>query len=152
MPQSLRDRIARPVCSIKGRAQILEKLCAVMLHTLADRIERLDRQAARILFRLQHQRRHRTNQNSLRHALCAVAPDVTRHFPSAGRVTHVNRIFKSSDSTSSATSSAYVFISLPSQGWLDRPCPRRSCAMQQKPLFLRNWVGGGGGGGGGGHP
>src|SRR5260370_39861161 len=41
---------------------------------------------------------------------------------------------RSSVSTSCARSSAYVSISLPCQGWLDRPWPRRSWALARSAM------------------
>ena len=60
----------------------------------ADAVEHLDRQAAGIGGRLQHQRRHRADQHGLRHALRAVAADVARHLAAAGRVADVDGVLQ----------------------------------------------------------
>ena len=60
----------------------------------ADLVERLDRQAAGIGRRLQHQRRHRADQHGLGHAFRAVAADVASDFAAAGGVADVDRVLQ----------------------------------------------------------
>ncbi len=51
---------------------------------LADAVEHFERQAARVVGRLQHQRRHGADQHGLPHPAGAVATDVAGHFAAAG--------------------------------------------------------------------
>jgi hypothetical protein len=64
------------------------------LHAGADAVEHLDRRAAGIGRRLQHQRRHRADQHGLGDALGAVAADIARDFAAAGGVADMDRVFQ----------------------------------------------------------
>ena len=55
-------------------------------------VEHLDRQAARVGGRLQHQRRHGADEHGLGHAGGAVAADVARDLAAAGRVADVHGV------------------------------------------------------------
>jgi hypothetical protein len=83
---------ARSVVAIEGHGQVLEKLGAVIQHTLADAIEHIDRQTTGICRRLQHQRWNGADQNRLRYSFCAVATDVTGNFAAAGGVADVDHV------------------------------------------------------------
>ena len=58
------------------------------------RVERLNRQAARIRGGLQHQRWHSANKNGLGGTGGAVTAEIARHLAAAGGVTDVNRLAK----------------------------------------------------------
>ena len=92
--QTLRDLGARPVGAVERRAEILEELRAVGEDAGADLVEHLDRQAAGIGGRLQHQRRHRADQHGLGHAFRAVATDIAGDFAAAGGVADVDRVLQ----------------------------------------------------------
>src|SRR5437660_5026491 len=49
-------------------------------------------------------------------------------------------LVRSSCATSVARSSAYVSMSLPCHGWLERPCLRRSLAMQRYQRVARHTI------------
>ena len=72
--------------------QILEELRAIGGDAGADLVEHLDRQAAGIGRRLQHQRRDRADQHGLGDRAGAVAADVAGDFAAAGRVADVDRV------------------------------------------------------------
>jgi hypothetical protein len=68
--QSRRGRLRRPLCAVaviavEGHRQVLEELRAVVEGALADAVEDVDRQAARIGFGLEHQRRNGADQRDL---------------------------------------------------------------------------------------
>ena len=92
--QALRDLRARPVGAVERGAEVLEELRAVGQDGGADLVEDLDRQAAGIGGRLQHQRRDRADQHGLGDALRAVAADVAGDFAAAGGVADVDRVLQ----------------------------------------------------------
>ena len=59
--------------------------------SLADAVEDVDRQAAGVSGRFQHQRRHRADQHGLGHTLGAVAADIAGDFATARGVADVDR-------------------------------------------------------------
>jgi hypothetical protein len=72
--------------------EVLEELRAIGLHAGAELVEDLDRQAAGIAGRLEHQGRNRADQNRLRHAPGAVASDVARDLTAAGGMADMDRV------------------------------------------------------------
>jgi hypothetical protein len=66
--------------------------------------------------RLQHQRRHRADEDGLRHALGTVTADVAGDFAAARGVTDVNGVAEIERRHEGRESSAYVSRSLPFHG------------------------------------
>ena len=83
-----------PVEAVERQRQILVELRAVGGDAGADLVEHVDRQAARVGRRLQHQRRHRADQHRLGDALGAVPADVARDFAAAGRMADEHRVLQ----------------------------------------------------------
>src|SRR5207237_946110 len=83
---SLGDGRAGPVRAVEGPAQVLVELGAIGRNAGADLVKRLDRKTAGIGVSLEHQRRYRTEEHCLRHALGAVATDVAGHLAASSGV------------------------------------------------------------------
>jgi hypothetical protein len=86
---------ARPVEAVEGTAREIEiELRPVVGERLAQAIEYLDRQAARISRRLHHDRRHGGDKHELRHAplTLTMLSDVVGRFATAGGVPDMDRI------------------------------------------------------------
>ena len=83
---ALADLRARPVGAVERRCEVREELRTVGGNAGADAVEHLERQAAGIGVRLEHQRHHRAHQHGLGDAPGAVASDVAGNLSAAGRV------------------------------------------------------------------
>jgi hypothetical protein len=70
------------------------KLGAVGGQAFPKAVKHLDRQAARIVWRLHHDRRHGGHQHQLCDAALAVTCDIAGRFASAGGMANVNSIVK----------------------------------------------------------
>jgi len=124
--QALGDFAAGLVCAIEGRADVLEEL------------ERSARMEARIWSKTSMGRPPglaavlsisggtAPMRTALATRLGAVATDGAGDFASAHGVADEDGSLRSRRSMSWARSSAKVSMSLPCQGWLERPWPRRS--------------------------
>src|ERR1700685_156140 len=86
VPHAFGNLCVRFVVAVEGQAQILEELRAVRHHASADLVKYRQGQATRVVLRLQHDRRHCTNEDGLRHALGSVPANVTRNFAPSSRV------------------------------------------------------------------
>src|SRR5262249_60357687 len=82
------------VVSVERQRKVLVELRPVSRDSVSNAIEGRDGQAARILFRLQHERRHSANENSLGDAFRSVTSDVASYFAASGRVTDVNCVLQ----------------------------------------------------------
>jgi len=71
------DFRSRLIIAIKGKSQILEELRAVVDYVSADILKNRERQATRILLSLEHQWRHRGDENGLKNSLLPMSRDVT---------------------------------------------------------------------------
>jgi hypothetical protein len=84
---------ARTVVAIeRTRGYVTEKLRAIGEQRGTETVEDLDRRAARILRRLDHDRRHRADQHGFRDASLAVPRDVPGDLAAAGRMSDVNGV------------------------------------------------------------
>jgi hypothetical protein len=72
----------------------VEELGAVGVLGGAEAVEHLDRQAARVLVGLHHDRRHRADQHDLAHAAGLGAGGVVDRFAAAGRVADVDGVLQ----------------------------------------------------------
>ena len=90
----MRDLGAWPIGAVERRGEILEELGAVGEDASADLVECLQRQAAGIGRRLQHQRRHRGDQHGLGHPFGAVTADIAGDFAAAGGVANVDHVLQ----------------------------------------------------------
>src|SRR5262249_48859437 len=80
------DLRARPVEVVEGPArEVVVELRTVRCQRLAESVELLDRNTARVRCRLEPDRRHRTDQNSFRYAAIALeASHIARDLAAAG--------------------------------------------------------------------
>src|SRR5258706_3671520 len=92
--EALGDLGARPIGAVERRSQIFEELRAVGEDVGPDLVERLHRQPAGIGGRSQHQRRHRADEDGLRHSLRAVTSEVARNLAAARGVADVDRVIQ----------------------------------------------------------
>ena len=92
--QPVRNFRARPVETVKGKAEIFEELSAIVQYRSAKLIKHLDWQASRVLGGLQHQRRDSADQYGFGYAARPVAADVPRDFSAAGGMSDVDRVAK----------------------------------------------------------
>src|SRR5882724_6183397 len=94
IPQALGDLGAGTVGSEEWGAEVLQELRAVGEGGGAELIEGLDRGAAGIGGRLEHERRNRADQHGLGHPLGAVATDVPGDLSTPGRMPDVNGVLQ----------------------------------------------------------
>src|SRR5213593_4376131 len=84
---------ARPVVAVEGAAREFPiELRAVGGELLPETVKYLDRQAARIGWRLHHDRRHGADEHQLGDTALAVARDIVRRFAAAGRMANVDGV------------------------------------------------------------
>src|SRR5262252_4157086 len=83
LPHTLGDLGSRPVVPVEGHREIPPELRAIGDDAGSELVEDLDRQAAGVRRRLQHERRDGANQDGLRDATGAVAADVADDFAAA---------------------------------------------------------------------
>jgi hypothetical protein len=104
--KALRDLGARPVGTVEWFAQILEELRAVGQDAGADTIEHVDRQAAGVGLRLEHNRRYRADQHCLGDTFRTVTADIAGNFAAARGMTDMDRVLQVERSDERARSSA----------------------------------------------
>ncbi len=85
---------ARPVVAVKRKRNVLVELWPVGHVCCPEVVKDRKGQTARILFRLQHEWWHGTDEHRLGHALAPVAADIARYLATARGVTDVNRILQ----------------------------------------------------------
>src|SRR5207302_8396229 len=74
--------------------QVAIELRTIRRKLCLQSVEHLFGKAAGIFLRLQHQRRHRTDQRSLRHLAFAVPSQIMRHLAAAGGMTNVHGVLQ----------------------------------------------------------
>ena len=84
--------------------------------------------------RLQHERRHGGDQDGLGDPGRSVAADVARDLAAAGRVTHQGDVVEVEGLDKGREIVGIAVHVVARRAWLDRPWPRRSCAMARKPF------------------
>ena len=75
---------AGSVVAVERKRDVLVKLRPICQQLCSESIEHRDRQAARILFRLDHQWGHGADQHGHGNAFCAMPANVTGNFSAAG--------------------------------------------------------------------
>jgi hypothetical protein len=90
---------------------------------------RVDDMTRQVRAGLSHQRRNSADQHRFGNPLRAVPRDIADDLAAVVRMSDMDRILEVERLGQSGKIVGEVSMSLPCQGWLDRPCPRRSLAM-----------------------
>src|SRR5262249_47478950 len=94
LSHTFRNLHTRPVVAIEGYAEIFPELRAIGQDFGAEFVEDLDRQAAWVVRRLQHERRDRPDEDGLGDPFRAVSADIAGYFPTARRVADMDHVLQ----------------------------------------------------------
>ena len=113
----------------KAPRRVAIELRAIGRELRLEIVEHFLGKAARIGRRLHHQRRHRADDRRLGHPALAVPRQITHHLAAAGGMADVDGVLQIEMRRHGRKVVGIMIHVVAVALWLDRPWPRRSCAM-----------------------